>query len=107
MEQKLNDNFDYYKQQICDMLAHVQSISNERCPGIPLVMGEGVTYCGSNKLLWEEHSEKYWELLEFAIQKYREAGLWGCVLRTCCGPEDPSWNLVLEKLARLNKLFQG
>jgi len=106
-EHKLDDEFDNYKQKICEMLECVKKVSEERCPGAPLVMGEGVSYCGSKNLLWEEHSEKYWELLEFAVQNYKKAGLWGCVLRTCCGPEDPVWNLAPEKLVRLNKLFQG
>ena len=38
---------------------------------------------------------------------YRDAGLWGTIVRTCSGPEDPSRNLCPEKLLRMNKIFLG
>ncbi len=106
LEQRLLENLEHYKQNISDSMDRVLEFRKTHCPGVPLVMGEGVTYCGSTRLLWEERSERYWNLLEYAVKEYRRAGLWGCVLRTCCGPEDPSWHLVPEKLMKLNRIFQ-
>ena len=75
--------------------------------GIPTVCGEGVSYIGHKELVWEEHSEIYWRLMEETILKYKEFGLWGTVIRTCCGPEDPCWNLCADKLRYLNDLFKS
>ena len=106
MTEKLEKELELYKQRVQEVLIHVKKIQSEHCPDIPLVLGEGVSYCGSNFLLWEEKSEAYWELLNFAVGEYKKAGLWGCVPRTCCGPEDPCWTLCAEKLKHLNELFQ-
>ena len=69
------------------------------------VCGEGVSYSGSYSLVWEENCPEYWELLRHTILKNRELGLWGSVIRTCCGPEDPVWNTHPDKLRELNELF--
>ena len=101
----LDERFDHYKQKIRESLEQAHKISAQYCPGVPLVIGEGVSYCGSNHLQWEEHCDKYWELLEFAVGEYKKAGLWGYIPRTCCGPEDPCWHLYADKLKRLNQMF--
>ena len=77
----------------------------ERFPSIPLVCGEGVTYCSSQELVWEENSEEYWEIVRIAMMKYKELGLWGTVVKTCCGPEDPCWYLCKDRLRELNEMF--
>ncbi len=74
-------------------------------PGIPVVCGEGVTYCSSQKLVWEENSEEFWDILKIMIKKYKEIGLWGTLIKTCCGPEDPSWELCKDRLKELNEMF--
>ena len=104
MGAELKQDYSYYLEKALSGLANVLEIQKDY-PNVPIVSGEGVSYIGSKKLLWEEHSEVYWDLVEAVIRKYREAGLWGTVVRTCCGPEDPSWNLVPEKLLRINKAF--
>lgn len=76
-----------------------------RFPGIPLVCGEGVTYCSVKELLWEEKSDEYWEIVKIAMMKYKELGLWGTVVKTCCGPEDPCWELCKDRLRELNEMF--
>ena len=88
-------------------LRQVGELSKKHFPGVPIVCGEGVTYCGAKALLWEERSEPYWALVEHMIRRYRECGLWGTVIRTCCGPEDPVWRMCPDKLRRLNRLFLG
>lgn len=85
----------------CDGLRKVM----ERFPGIPVVCGEGVDYCSSQELLWEEKSEEYWELVKIAMTKYKELGLWGALIKTCCGPEDPSWTFCKDRLCELNEAF--
>ena len=77
----------------------------ENHPGLPLICGEGVTYCSSQKVLWEEHSDAYWDMIRCAMNRYKEIGLWGTVIKTCCGPEDPCWYLCREKLRELNEAF--
>lgn len=72
---------------------------------MPIVCGEGVSYIISKKILWEEHSQRYWELVKQVIGKYKEAGVWGTVIRTCSGPEDPCWHLCQDKLLELNRYF--
>ena len=74
-------------------------------PGILLVSGEGVTYCSHQDVLWEEKSEEFWEILKITILKYKEIGLWGTLIKTCCGPEDPSWRMCKDKIRELNALF--
>lgn len=73
--------------------------------GCLAVCGEGVSYCASYLLRWEENCPEYWELLKKMTLKYREMGLWGSVVRTCCGPEDPTWYTHSEKYVELNNLF--
>jgi len=104
LEENLQKNYTRYRDQAFEGLANIMKIHTNYAD-IPVVCGEGVTYIGSKELLWEEHSETYWNLLEEVIRKYREAGLWGTVVRTCCGPEDPAWNLVPDKLLRINRAF--
>lgn len=77
----------------------------EKFPGIPVVSGEGVTYCSSQKLLWEEKSEEYWDIVKYAMMRYKEIGLWGTLIKTCLGPEDPSWELCKDKIKELNEMF--
>lgn len=74
-------------------------------PGVPVVCGEGVTYCSSQQLLWEEKSDAYWEMVKTAVLRYKELGVWGTVLKTCCGPEDPSWTLCKDRIKEINGLF--
>ena len=74
-------------------------------PGIPVVSGEGVTYCSCQKLHWEEKCEEYWEIVKYAVKKYKEIGLWGTLIKTCLGPEDPSWELCKDKIKEINEMF--
>lgn len=75
--------------------------------GVRAACGEGVTYCGSYALLWEEHCPAFWDLVEYALRRYRDAGVWGSVIKTNCSPEDPGWNLCEERIRRCNGITMG
>lgn len=104
LEQELDDRFDLYLKKAEDNLENVKKLISDY-PDVPVVCGEGVSYIGSKYILWEEKSEKYWELVEKVMDMKKKAGLWGTVVRTCCGPEDPCWNMCKEKLKYLNEKF--
>ena len=80
-------------------------IRDQYLPAARLVMGEGVAYCCAQNLLFEEHCDTYWELLAEQARLLRDSGLWGAVVRTTSGPEDPSWTLREDDYRRLNALF--
>jgi len=82
-------------------------LRDELFPGIPLILGEGVSYCADQRLRWEERSDAYWEVVEHAARAYREHGFWGAVVRTNSGPEDPVWHEYPERLRRVNAVFLG
>ncbi len=105
-EEELAKKEESFKRDLRESLRYVQNLHQRICPDAPLVVGEGVSYIGHKELLCEEHSARYWRMLEYMVRQYREAGISGCVLRTCCGPEDPCWNRNAEQLLRLNRLFQ-
>ncbi len=104
LEKKLLERWDDY------MTALDRSVEGYRqimasFPGIPVMCGEGVSYCSSKIVLWEEKSPLFWKMVETAMRKYKEAGLWGTVVKTCCGPEDPCWHLCKDKLKEMNEMF--
>ncbi|MBQ4259934.1 MAG: hypothetical protein IJB84_06730, partial [Lachnospiraceae bacterium] len=49
--------------------------------------------------------EKFWDLMMHMARTFREFGMWGTILRTCCGPEDPIWNMCPDKIREFNNLF--
>lgn len=80
-------------------------IARENADGLPMVCGEGVSYICSKNILWEEKSEAYWNFVKEGLDLYKKAGVWGTVIRTCCGPEDPCWYTCADKLYELNRFF--
>ena len=104
--QRLNGMVDLEAmQKLKDGLANVIKIRDEVLPGAPIVMGEGTTCCTSEKLLFEEHSDKFWALLEEQALLLRENGLWGTVVRTGSSPVDISWNMRADSFRKANELF--
>lgn len=102
---ELESKADFYKGKIAEMLDAACAFRDRHCPGVPLVMGEGVTYESHRQLDWEEDSDAYWDILEFAVGEYRRHGLWGAVLRTCSSREDACWHKCADRLLRLNRLL--
>ncbi len=104
LENKLAEKWDFYMGILDDAVGCYRGIM-KAFPGIPVICGEGVSYCGSKALHWEEKSPLYWGMVTAAMQKYKQAGLWGTVVKTCCGPEDPCWHLCKDKLLQANLAF--
>jgi hypothetical protein len=107
LQENLERNIDQYKQQAREGAEHAVKLRDQHFPGIPLVLGEGVSYCADRRLRWEERSDAYWEVVEHTVRTYRELGLWGAVVRTNSGPEDAVWSEYPERLRRINAAFLG
>jgi len=97
----------HFKQLAEAGVAEAVRLRDQYYPGVPLVTGEGASYCGDARLRWEERSDAYWEVVEHAARAYRERGLWGAVARTNSGPEDPTWYEYPDRLRRVNEVFLG
>ena len=107
IEAEIKENYDVF---LGKMKAHTDKIIEVRdrvVPNAQLVMGEGVTWCASNRLRFEENSELYWNLIYEQARYLRDKGFWGGFTRTTSGPEDPSWNLCKERYQKANAIFLG
>ncbi len=104
LENRLEEKWDEYVEALEKSCEGYQRIMDQ-FPGIPVLCGEGVTYCSSKRVLWEEKSDRFWAMVEKAMRRYKEIGLWGTVVKTCCGPEDPCWHLCKDRLRALNEAF--
>jgi len=107
LEENLQKNLAHFKRQAEDGVAQAVKLRDLHYPGVPLVLGEGVTYCAHADMRWEERSDAYWEVVEHAARAYRAHGLWGCMARTNSGPEDPVWHEYPDRLRRVNEVFLG
>lgn len=103
----LKEHIEDFRKKFSDSLSHLKNNLDSELPTVPVVCGEGVSYSGGYKLMWEEKSDEYWTLVGEMMRAYRDSGFWGTVVRTCSGPEDPSWTLCPEKLLEMNKIFLG
>ena len=97
----------FFRERLMEGLQQAAALRAEVAPDIPWTLAEGITYCGSNLISWEEYHPGYWDFLEYSIDCYKKVGLDGCVIRTCCGPEDPCWDVCKDKLLYLNRKFQS
>ena len=98
-------DYGRYQQKIVDVLDGAVAFRDAHCPGVPLVMAEGCTFCASNFLQWEEKCDKYWELLQFAADQFKAHGFMGAAIRTCSGREDPSWNVRKDDYIRIHRFM--
>jgi len=109
LEQRIAERFEAGYADILlrleEGVAGVIKIRDEVLPGVPLVMGEGTSCCTSEKLLFEEHSDKFWQLLEKQAAILRERGLWGTVVRTGSSPVDVSWDMRADSYRKVNRIF--
>ena len=104
LEDKLREEYDFRVNKAFAAEKTVESVK-KIIPDIKVVCGEGVSYVASKTLLWEEKSELCFKLVKTVLKKYSDIGMWGTVVRTCMGPEDPAWNLIPEKIKELNEVF--
>ena len=102
-----DENESLYREKLMEGLTHARTIRDKYAPGVPWTMAEGITYCGNNFISWEENHPRYWEFLDYAVDCYHKVGLDGCVIRTCCGPEDPCWYKCKDRILHLNRKFQN
>jgi hypothetical protein len=107
LQESLEKRIDEFKQKATNAVEQAVKLRDEVLPGIPLILGEGASYCADHRFRWEERSDAYWEVVEHAARAYREHGLWGAVARTNSGPEDPVWQEYPERLQRVNAVFLG
>lgn len=107
LQVELEKRIDEFKQSAVQRVKQLVKIRHEVLPGVPLILGEGASYCADHRLRWEERSDAYWEVIEHAARAYREHGLWGAVPRTNSGPTDPVWHEYPERLQRANAVFLG
>lgn len=107
LEENLEKHLVEFKQKATDAVEQAVKLRDQHFPGIPLILGEGASYCADHRLRWEERSDAYWEVVEHAARTCRERGLWGTVARTNSGPEDPVWHEYPERLRRVNAVFRG
>jgi len=107
LQEDLEKRIDEFKQRAINDVKQLVKTRDEVLPGIPLMLGEGASYCADHRLRWEERSDAYWEVIEHAARAYREHGLVGAVPRTNSGPEDPVWHEYPERLQRANAVFLG
>ncbi|MEW6752008.1 MAG: cellulase-like family protein [Candidatus Latescibacterota bacterium] len=107
LQANLEQHAAEYARQAEAGLTQALAFRDRQLPGVPLVMGEGMSYCGDNRLRWEERSDLYWEIVERAVRQCRDSGVMGCVARTNSGPEDPAWWEYPERLQRVNTVFLG
>lgn len=107
LDEHLAQEIDAYKRNVGDNIRQALETRAALFHGIHLVVGEGATYCGHPQMRWEEHSESYWQLVDYATDRLRDAGYWGCVVRTNSGPEDPAWREYPERLANAAARITG
>jgi hypothetical protein len=107
LQENLENHINEYKRQAREAAEQAVKLRDAHFPGVPLVLGEGVSYCADHRLRWEERSDAYWEVVEHAARTYRELGFRGAVARTNSGPEDPVWHEYPERLRRVNAVFLG
>ena len=101
----LEEHKDEILKKLKETVDHVRSNLDSALSGLPTVSGEGVSYSGSYHMIFEEYSETFWSIVSEMMKLYRSLGLWGTVVRTCCGPEDPVWYSHPEKLVEMNRIF--
>jgi hypothetical protein len=107
LQEDLERRSDEFKQRAINDVKQLVKTRDEVLPGVPLILGEGASYCADQRFRWEERSDAYWEVVEHAARAYREHGLIGAVPRTNSGPEDPVWQEYPERLQRANAVFLG
>lgn len=100
-------DYDKYLAKLKACVEDACAVKREILPQAELAMSEGVTYCASNRFLFEEHCDLYWKMLLDQAEILRKAGFMGMIPRTTDGPEDPSWTLRAWELKATNDCFRN
>ena len=96
---------DFFYEKLHKNIERLEADIKGVYPNTLLACGESVSYVAINEILFEEKSEKYWDLVKHMLSMFREVGLWGTTMRTLCAPETPVWYMRPEKLRECNELF--
>lgn len=107
LEKEIIDKYDVFLEKLKTKTAMAVATRDRIVPDALLVMGEGVSYCASQWLRFEEFSEPYWKLIHEQMKLLREYDFYGTVVKTNCGPEDPSWDIIPERYVEANRIFSG
>ncbi len=107
LEERFARNREEYIEKLEEGIVKLKEVANKYGTNVPIVCGEGVIYMGSSKIQWEEGSDAFWETLEYMARRYRDEGIWGSVVKTCCGPDFSNWENCKERILRVNKIFIG
>ena len=105
VENELREKYDFFLDKMKKNVDKIIEVRDRNVPNAQLVMGEGVTWCASNRLQFEEKSELYWSMIYEQVKYLKEKGFWGGFVRTTSGPEDPSWNLCKDRYLKANRIF--
>ncbi len=105
IEERFLRDYQIYLDKLEESSQCIEDNARTYFPEALVICGEGVSYSGTDAMQWEEKCPEYWRLLERMALRYRQAGMWGSVVRTCCGPEDPVWTKHPEKLLHINRMF--
>ena len=105
LEKYFNEHIADYKNTLETEAKKIVEVRNRCVPDARIVMGEGVTYCASNYLHFEEKSDEYFKLMLHQSEVLGQNGIWGAVARTTSGPEDSSWESRKDDYIKVNKRF--
>ena len=107
LEKELAEKYDVFHDKLTRKTAMAVDVRDRIVPHAKLVMGEGVSYCASQVLRFEENSDLFWKLIGEQMKLLRGYDFYGTVVKTNCGPEDASWKLCPERYVKANALFIG
>ena len=94
-----------YKAQFAKDVALVVKTRDELFPKADLVFAEGVSCCPNGRILFEQLSRRYWNMLLWQAELLRKSGVRGAIPRTNSGPEDPAWLMNSADLRAVNEAF--
>ena len=94
-----------YKAQFAKDVALVVKTRDELFPKADLVFAEGVSCCPNGRILFEQLSRRYWNMLLWQAELLRKSGVRGAIPRTNSGPEDPAWLMNSADLRAVNAAF--
>ncbi len=98
---------ELYKSRAREALGKALEIRDLYLPSAELVMAEGATYCGAEIMEWEEKSDSYWRVIDYAAEIFSRAGVVGFAPRTNSGCDESSWPKAADRVRQANRIFRG
>lgn len=66
LQKKLEKHIELFEQKATDAAAQAVELRDAHFLDVPLVLGEGASYCADSRLRLDECSDAYWEVVEHA-----------------------------------------